>query len=265
MDIGSLHTVDTKMRLLAGMPIEVPDVCEIQPYTLKEIAQVGYSVYAQKLNTLTMDVKKILGDRPELRDVELSAFDLYTHVADEDFREAFESALKFFLREDKLVCTRHDVDGGNEISIIVLGVDDINEITDEMKPRIIHRKNFHYIVEVLKLQNGLSSIGSSDEYNAQNDKAKRIIEKLKKAKAKIQEIKSNKGGGGNDLDIVDLISAVASKSNSVNALTVWDMTLYQLYDHFKRLQLINQYDINIMALMNGAKDIELQHWSERLD
>ena len=67
------------------------------------------------------------------------------------------------------------------------------------------------------------------------------------------------------MDISDIISAVSSKSNTISKLNVWDLTLYQLYDEYKRLHAINQYEVNIQALMNGAEGIELKDWSAKLD
>ena len=41
-------------------------------------------------------------------------------------------------------------------------------------------------------------------------------------------------------------------------------TMFQIYDEYKRLIHIDQYDTNIMALMQGAKNVKLKHWSSKI-
>jgi len=73
----------------------------------------------------------------------------------------------------------------------------------------------------------------------------------KKIEGKKKKQQSDDGDG--EIDISDIISAVSSKSHSINKLNVWQLTLYQLYDEYARLELIDNYDFSIRAMMAGAE------------
>lgn len=43
------------------------------------------------------------------------------------------------------------------------------------------------------------------------------------------------------------------------------MTIYQIYDEFNRLVMVDDFSTNIKALLAGAKDIDIKHWSAKPD
>ena len=58
-------------------------------------------------------------------------------------------------------------------------------------------------------------------------------------KDKKQDIKDK-----DKLTLPNIISAVSNKHPTISPITVWNMTLFQLYDSFNRLQINEIYQIN---------------------
>ncbi len=71
------------------------------------------------------------------------------------------------------------------------------------------------------------------------------------------------GDDEKDIDFYDILSAISSKSYGINELNVPDLTVYQVYRKFKRMEIIDQYDISIKSILAGAKDVKLTHWSSK--
>ena len=43
-----------------------------------------------------------------------------------------------------------------------------------------------------------------------------------------------------------------------------NLTIYQLYTKFKRVEVVSKYDIDISSILAGAKDIKVKHWSTKI-
>lgn len=82
-------------------------------------------------------------------------------------------------------------------------------------------------------------------------------EKLKRAKSKANDSENESA------DFSSIVSAITVKSQHINKLNVWGMTLYQIYDELNRLMMIDDYSTNIKAIMAGAKDVDIVHWSAK--
>lgn len=69
------------------------------------------------------------------------------------------------------------------------------------------------------------------------------------------------------MELGNIISAVANKSQSLNILNIWDLTIYQLWDCFSRISNNNLYAIQSMqAAAWGNKDnsFDAAAWFERI-
>lgn len=51
--------INDKLKLMCGLPIPIGDI-EIKPYTLKEIAEIGYTDYMSILGMLFLDTDYFL-------------------------------------------------------------------------------------------------------------------------------------------------------------------------------------------------------------
>jgi hypothetical protein len=240
-----MHKLDInmKMKLLAGLPIGVSNIGGISPKTLREISVEGYTEFMRHLGILTLDAEKS-DIFKSIKDIDLSKYTIL-EIAFGFGGELFEmlhKAVEFFC--------------GIEV------ISDFNAIGFNVgNTGLLTKDNYKEFVSVIKLQcclNGEDEL--EEEFKPANDKAREIIEKLKKTREMLKEAKAS---DESRMDISDIISAVSAKSNAINKFNVWDLTLYQLYDEYNRLRMIDEYYTSIKALMAGAEKVELVHWSER--
>lgn len=239
------------MRLLAGEPIYVGDI-PIEPLSLRQISQLGYSKFQQSISIISMTLDEMI---ESIDDFEIQArlkaekhlykvFDMY--MLSNGMQELVLKSFNLLFQTENAI-----IDG--EL------LDDMSVVIDEKY--VINRDNFDDIVEIIQLQNNPEqSVSDEDDYNPANELAKSIAEKLKRSKEIVEKSKALESDG-DGLTIPDIISAVSAMSNSLNKLNIWDLTIYQLYDEFARLTKIDNYRLQIQASM-WSSDIEIEHWSE---
>lgn len=252
-NIKDISEIDIRLKLLAGDSFYIDGIGEIKPLTLNEIKNIGYTNYMRYLNLFTVNVEDFFNKENIPDNIKINIFDLIINSGNQELINEFINALKIFIREEKIYLHI-------ESNLIFLG-----EIYDEInKNKIITRNNFEELIKIIKLQNYLVNI-DKDKYNPKNEKAKKIIEKLKKAKQAIN--KSKKNDDNENIDFADIVSAVSTKSNHINKKNIWNLTMYQLIDEYNRLNMIDQYDINIRSLLAGAdsKKIKIKHWMSKID
>ena len=92
-----------------------------------------------------------------------------------------------------------------------------------------------------------------------NDKAKKIADKLKRNRDKIQAMNQNDKDEDKSF-FANMISVLGVKESfsELNHLTV-----YQLYNKFERYNLYLQYDQGLRALVAGAQ-IEIVDWFKQI-
>ena len=81
---------------------------------------------------------------------------------------------------------------------------------------IISKNNYHNICDVICQRNCINS-QTEDDAKAKNQKVSEIMEKLKKGRTqKARQTKADK-----KMELGNIISAVANKSNTLNILNIW--------------------------------------------
>ncbi|NUJ17378.1 hypothetical protein FKN04_12385 [Bacillus glycinifermentans] len=276
---------DLKLELLSGSKgcLNVGNL-SIHPYTLQEIKEYGYSNYMLNLQwlSLTVDdfIKSVLDiDKRvylEAQKSKLKTFDFYIKLGGQQMLDGLLIALAMIFKTDDI---RVLDDYGVAIDLVKMGVlvededgdfnldnDRLEELSDgELK--VVNRDNFDDIVEAVKLQNYLKKPkeNKDEDINPADEETKKLMERMKELNEKVKEKKRQQTQGEDEeINISDIVSAVTAKSNSINKLNVWDHTLYQLYDEYARLELIDNYDFSIRAMMAGAEKIDLKHWSSKI-
>lgn len=81
---------------------------------------------------------------------------------------------------------------------------------------------------------------SLDDMKFKNNLARKLMEKMLKAKKKEQEAKKS----DLNLTIPNIISSLANKHPSLNYVNIWDLTIFQLLDAFNRTQANSMYNID---------------------
>lgn len=95
-----------------------------------------------------------------------------------------------------------------------------------------------------------------------SEKAKEIWMKQQKAK-EIRNKLNAKNAESFESVVYDMISAICSKSHSVNHQNVSGLNIVQLRDHLTKLIEIEVYELNMMFAAHGADIKNNEHWSQR--
>ena len=284
LQFKSINELDLKLTLLSGESINVENL-EIAPYTIREICRYGYTNYMKNLQWISLSVDDFINSITDLEKKSyleeqrstLRAFDFYIKLGGVDVQRSLLATLGMVFKTDDVRVLDEGVVALNFVKLGIFYIDDEGEIQvndekleelNENEVMIIHRENFDDIVNVVKLQNYLEKPSSKEELeeNPADEEARKLMEHMRKMREKVEAKKNAQKSQDSDanIDISDIISAVSSKSNSINRLNIWDLTLYQLYDEYARLELIDNYDFSIRAMMAGAEKIDLKHWSSKL-
>jgi len=237
--------IDIKLKLLAGDDIYVDDkIKNIPQIKLKEIKDIGYIKYCQYLNFFIMNISDIFKnvDLSEINsidgEVKLNLFDYIVLSNDNSLLNIFIESINFFCKTDAKYS-----DG-----VILL----------DSKDRFLYRENYELLCKMIKIMNGIE-VDDIEEEKYLNEEARLRAEKMKKCREMVKKCKDNDGQDKSDFS--DLISSICAKSNKYGYDNIFDLTIYQFYDLFKRLCAVDNYSTNIQAIIQGAKDIKLNHWS----
>ncbi len=256
MDVKSIPSgIDLRLNLLAADSLFADNI-EISPFTLKEIREFGYTNYMKNLRILTLDKDVFTEDDKSLN--KYSIIELILMSKNQFLIDTFSDALCLFLKEKK-----EDLVVNSSIGFIFNG-----RSLDSGMAKIVNTSSFNDILQIIKYQNCL--VNTFEEYkklNPADELARSILEKFKKADEKIANQKANErdNSNGQEIDFSDIVSSVSTKSMNYNKETVWDLTIYQMYDEYKRLEAISGYELNMMAMIQGAKIENLKHWSSRIE
>jgi hypothetical protein len=252
MDVKQIENeIDLKINMLSGSPLYADDL-RVDQIKLKDIVDFGYAKYSRYLNLLTITKDELI---KEGETTPLSLFEIIINSGDQPLIKAFAEGLCFFLNES--VEDYYVVEGYG----IAFGVgNQENPIS-----KVVTTDNFPDIVQILKYQNCLTS--SSNNYikvnPAANEKTRKVQERMEKARIALEKAKQSSSASESNIDFFDIISSVSTKSNTYNKQNVWDLTFYQLYDEYKRLEAIVGFETSVLALTQGAK-IDLKHWSSKI-
>ena len=210
---------------------------------LRDVASIGYDAYQFYLELLLMDLEKSLSmlghkeDFDRLSDEEktdLDMFDLWT--ANGQSANLLEKVLNFFIKEEVVYS------GQNRCFLIQDGNGDVGTITRDSYPQVR---------DIICQRVCIRPDQEEDLSKVRNKKALEIAKKLQKGRSqKKKQEKTDK-----NMDLGNIISAVANRSPSLNILNIWDLTVYQLWDCFSRISNNNIYDIQASAVAAwGNKD-----------
>lgn len=225
--------------LLSPEPLPIRGVGGILSPKLKDIASIGIHTYQYYLAVLLM--------KPAEAKVQGNVFDLLT--ANDQLASLLEDALNFFIREEVVYSAEH------KMFLVQKDRELIGTITKEKYPQIC---------DLICRRNCIKSDWEDDVSKVKNKKALEIMEKLRQGRAeKARRTKSDK-----NMELGNIISAVANKSPSLNITNIWELTVYQVWDCFLRLSNNSIYEIQSMsAAAWGNKDnsFDTNAWFKRIE
>lgn len=218
-------TAVDQLSLISDVPFNV-DGIDVYPPKLRDIRCVGYDEYESYLSIffLTADnIGKIIG--VDVGSLPSAATPLQLITCIPELRVALLRALRFFLHVDVMY--------DQEVGYFILQDDETAYISLE------HIKKIRSVA--LQFCNVSDDIEQTP-VKFKNDKAKRIYEKIQKKKAE-KKARSTSSPASLSMTLPNLISAVAAYSPTYNYFNIWDLTVYQFYDQFARLNDIVQMKI----------------------
>lgn len=218
---------DVSLQLLAGTPIDL-GVCKAHSLKLKEITEMGENKYNQYLSLILFDKNNL-----EIEEnIDATTFELVVAycVYDQNFRNMFLESLELFTKEKAKL---------NKKGVLYFG-----SLKDN---RFLNDEVFNDLQQVIKLQNNIKE-EQEEEIKPGNERAKKFMEEMKKKKDRLAQVKKK------DISLASIISGVAWKSNNTNIKDIWDLTVYQLYDAFYRLESIDYYNSILTGIYSGTVD-----------
>lgn len=242
LDYGSLLSPEP-IKLSIGT-IRIPILREISKLTFLKFntfqifLKMSPEDYYTKLNINKSVIWEHMTDDEKKS---LTLYDIVTH--DEDACNIYTELFDFFFVEKVIY-----KDG---IFFVLNKSDDTDsniEITPEILRGVIHEDTFYTMLDILRqvccLKN--DDILKEKDVKFKNEKARLLWERMQEA-AKENE-KKTRGKNNANLSIPNIISSVAAKSTNLNINSIWDITIFQLYDQFNRLQNNDIHNINSMRL-----------------
>ena len=143
-----------------------------------------------------------------------------------------------------------------------------NENGEENVVGYISRDNYSDIVNII-LQRINIEIDDNEVDDLSKIKSKRgrkILEKIREGRKKMKKAKE-KSSNGKQQSLANIISSVAAYSKNTNYIQIWDLTIYQLYDLFSRLNIIDQYNIasrSVSVWGDEKKQFKYGVWNDNI-
>jgi len=237
-----------KLRLLAGLPIDIADAGLFRAPTLWRIAEIGEAHYNRLVSALLFDASQLAGGGTDDR----QTFELlfaYCYYND-SFRLLVLEAMELFFQRRAALSIE-----GKQMQIVL----EERESTDAAPAAgRIDAGNFNRLQAVVKLANHMK-LASGPEFAPANPKAKAMIERIVHARR-------NKPASKPTMNLHSIVSGMAWRSPNLSIASMMDLTIYQLYDGFFRLEAIDQYHFTLTGIYAGTMDgtqinVASLHWA----
>ena len=231
---------------LSPVPITL-SIGTLRKPTLKEISQITFDRFSfyeffLKLSPETYYTKLRKENDGEafwdsLTEEEQDKITIYNIIEeDEKIRSTYVEIFNFFFVETVIY-----QEGFFRLLKENTAIDNPDKIKREQVRGAIAKDNFSQVMSLLQqiccIYNEEESL---DDMKFKNNLARKLMEKMLKAKKKEQETKKS----DLNLTIPNIISSLANKHPSLNYVNIWDLTIFQLLDAFNRTQANSMYDID---------------------
>lgn len=225
-----MNEQDIQLKLLANMPIYIDGIGMLQLPTITEIIKMGESKYNHSLSLMLFTKDYLATQNEEVNNFSDFEVMLSLILYDPSFREMMFNTFSIFINSTPNM---------TEDGILFFG--------EPKEESILTEEKWTYIQKIIKLGNYIHG-KQEDEYKPGNERARKFIEKQKKNKEMVAKLKKK----DETINLHSIISAVAWRTNGFNQLL--NLTIYQLYDGFYRLGLIDNYHYTFTGIYTGNID-----------
>lgn len=236
-----------ELKILKGDPVEVRKGLYVHPLTLGDIANISDFVYYNYLRTFRID-KSLLNQVDDIPQTELNEIYRTSELETIYYFCSKDPSILYYLLESLEIFLKSKVSILKDKGIFI----ENNETS-----LILDNDLFLEIKDIVFKQNYLKNNDTS-HFKPANARAKALLEKMKKVKEKIQNQNKEEG-----LSLKEIISIVATYSNDLNILSIWDLTVNQLYEAYLRLMLWDDYHNKFVLLPHttDSQSLDLKHWA----
>lgn len=127
--------------------------------------------------------------------------------------------------------------------------------------------NYGDFRRIVKQRNCLADLDArSEDENPSGETARKLLEKRRRLREKLKKAKRAAGEDDEGLNMADLISIFAQAEHMPLQDVYANYDVYQFNNQFNRLRIMDDFHVNIQALLAGAKseDVKLVHWLTKI-
>ncbi|MEH7116038.1 hypothetical protein V7128_01265 [Neobacillus vireti] len=214
-------------KFLLNLPVHIEGIGNFYAPMLTDIVDLTEEYYNMALSTVFFDKSKVEEDLGEHSNFEVL---LYIVNQDDYFRELFFYGITLHIDNSPLI---------HPTGAIFFG--------EFSQDSILTEEKLEYIKKLVRIANNIPEPKPEEEYKAGNEMARKLIEEIKKKRER-----KNKVAKQSPINLHSMMSAVGWKAQSFEFIS--KLTIYQLYDGFHRLRVIDNYDHNIRGIYSGTVD-----------
>lgn len=232
-----------KEQAYAGVPSQLPGVCEVYPGMMADYLRMGSDVYNKNLGLLLLteqDIDKIItekiGDNSKLKGITPLPYLLQSANVNDTFFLELEAAFSTFIKEEILLLPT--------INAVLVG--------PKAEKRLITEKNFFDFQSILRLQNRKEVPTPPPENESAIARKMRLKAEMRDAVKRKQQQKN-----GEEQELADLLEVA-----EVFGIDYMNKSIYAFYGLIQRHQLREKWNQDIQMLCAGAdsKKIKAAYW-----
>lgn len=238
---------DYQLALATGVDLPIPELeTAIHQPTITEISMIGEQDFFNGIQILCVNKNMVLDDQGLLKNA--TNFQIFMMMLNEkqmvDKKQQVIQVLSLLFPSFKIVFTPRSM---------LLNQGERNVIIDE--------ENFEILQKVLEIMFCLNKTDQAT-FNPADERARKIAEKLMKAREKVAKEKSKEGGGSM---FGQYLSILTVGIDSMSLRDCCKLTMYQLQDLVERYNLYVNWDLDMKTRLAGGKpDSQADNWMKNI-
>lgn len=261
--------------LLSFEPLPLQGGCSIISPTLKEISKIGFHTYQSYLSLMLLDLEHYF----QILTKDSEYFNQYAKEEKEillkinsDYHLLSEAQKKNITLLDVLSFDKPMMKHIGEALSFFLN----SSLDYSYEERVFHiRKDnqefislpFYFypsIADLILQRNGITQKKQKESLKFKNKLAEKLYQRSMQAEHNFNKTSNI----DKNMELPNIISAVAAYHPSINIVNIWDMTVFQLYDQFQRLQNNNVYKIQSISVATWGDEknkFDATQWFKNLN
>ena len=243
--------------LISRKPIEIENVGSIRCPLLSDIDDIKYYTYCSYIQALKITPDDFFDNLEEKYGIkvpvdqimEITKFDLI--LSDGSLLQEIVNAFNFFFVEEVYFDPEQ----------MVFVICTMNDCEEENIVGYISRDNYLQRINIEVDENEVDDLSK-----VKSKLGRKIFEKIREGRKKMKKAKEQAVGEKHQ-SMANIISSVAAFCPNMNYVQIWDLTVYELYDLFSRLNIIDQYNISSTSVSvwgDEKKQFKFGVWNDNI-